>query len=123
MIEKIKTGGNGEKSKKPNGCSDRGGGDGARRKRRRAGGKTLSLCPRSAAQYRLQRRLRYLFRQAQGIEQRHHADRPVSGRAARAGAAAAATGQVGRPRICDRIIAEYLDDLPARRRDVVDSSV
>ena len=41
MIEKIKTGGNGEKSKKLNECSDRGDDDGVRRQRRRAGGEAL----------------------------------------------------------------------------------
>ena len=100
------------------GAVDCRGGDDVRRRRRRAGGEALSLRPRPAAQYRLQRRLRHVFRQAQGIEQGHDAGRPVSGRAARAGAAAAAAGEVRRHRFRHRLLGQHRDDLAAGRRDV-----
>ena len=52
----------------------------------RAGDQALSFCARSAAQFRLQRRLRYFFNQAEGIEQGHDVDRSVSWRATGPGA-------------------------------------
>src|SRR3954469_12743674 len=118
MIEKIKTGGNGETSKSNNNGCHRGGSDAVCRRLRRAGGEALPLRPRPAAQYRLQRRLRYVLRKTQGIEQGHHADRPVSRRAARPGTSNSAIGEGRRPRFRDRVIGEYLDDRPAGWRDV-----
>ena len=83
-----------------------------------AGGEALSLRPRPAAQFRLQRRLRPLLREAEGAERRQDAGRPVPGRAARPGAAAAAAGEVRRPRFRDRLVGEHRDDLAAGGRDV-----
>src|SRR5450755_3031729 len=64
--------------------------------RQRAGSKALSLRLRSAEDDRLWNPRRCLQRQAEGAEQGHHADRAISGRAARAGAAGSAAGEIGR---------------------------
>jgi hypothetical protein len=88
------------------------------RQRRRAGGKALSLRLRSAEDDRLRNPRRYLQRQAEGAEQGHHADRAISGRAARAGAAGSAAGESRRRGVLHFVIGQCRDAVAAGRRDV-----
>src|SRR5260370_1437663 len=119
MKEKIKhQGGDDEQSEK----DSRRGRDRIRdhddRKCKRARDKTLSLRLRSAEDDGLWHSRRYLCRQAQGAEQGHHADRPVSRRAARAGAAGAAARQSRRRGVLHFLLGECRDAVAAGRRDV-----
>src|SRR5882757_8458471 len=87
-------GGDDEQADKRSWCG-RGRAPGDGRKRRCAGSEALSLRLRSTENDRLRNSRRYLQRQPEGAEQGHHADRPVSRRAARTGAAGAAARQIG----------------------------
>ena len=91
---------------------------GHERRRPGSGGEALSLRLRSAEDDRIWNPRRYLFRKAQGLEQGHDADRPVSRRAARAGATGTATGQIRRRRILHFIFGECRDAVAAGRSDV-----